>query len=128
MPTQSYWTLLFLFTTIGHHRRTEDYARLAPSVACGHNGAMRPNTRPPETVTASEIANWVYCAEAWGLGDGLKLPPSNQAARNAGTVHHARKATAERVAGGFIAAGRLLTAVTILALLAIAAYLAFTQR
>jgi hypothetical protein len=34
-----------------------------PSPRC-HNGAMRHDTRPPETVTAGEIASWVYCPEA----------------------------------------------------------------
>ena len=50
--------------------------------------------KPPETVTASEIANRVYCPESWCL-DALDLPSANQSARDAGTGHHARLATAE---------------------------------
>jgi hypothetical protein len=71
--------------------------------------------KPPETVTASEIANWVYCPEAWRL-DALGLPSANQKDRTAGTRHHAHKATAERVAGGSIALGRVLILVALLAL------------
>jgi hypothetical protein len=37
----------------------------------------------PETVTASEIANWVYCPESWRL-DALGHEPANQLARDAG--------------------------------------------
>jgi hypothetical protein len=76
---------------------------------------MRPHERPPETVTASEIANWVFCAEAWRL-DALGLPSGNQPELAAGTRHHAHKATAERVAGGSIALGRILIIVALLAL------------
>ena len=46
-----------------------------------HNGAMRHDR--PETVTASEIANWVYCPEAWRL-DALGLPSANQQERDGG--------------------------------------------
>ena len=81
-----------------------------------HNGIMRPDTRrPPETVTASEIANWVYCPESWRL-DNLGLPSANQQERDAGTRHHAHKAVAEQVAGGSIALGRILVILALLAL------------
>jgi hypothetical protein len=71
--------------------------------------------RPPETVTASEIANWVYCPEAWRL-DALGMPSGNQPERAAGTRHHAHKATAERIAGGSIAIGRILIVLALLGL------------
>jgi hypothetical protein len=64
-----------------------------------------------ELVSASEIASYVYCPEQWRLQYGLGLRPGNQAALAAGTRHHARKAVAERVAGGSIGLGRLLLAV-----------------
>ena len=34
----------------------------------------------PEMVTASEVASYVYCAEAWRLEHGLGLKPGNRAA------------------------------------------------
>ena len=76
---------------------------------------MRPHELPPVTVTASEIANWVYCPEAWRL-DALGLQTANQQERAAGTRHHAEKATAERTAGGAVAFGFGLIAMAVLAL------------
>jgi hypothetical protein len=70
--------------------------------------------RHPETVTASEIADYVYCGEAWRLA-ALGHESANRPSRDAGTVHHARKATAERAAGVSIAAGRILVVLAILA-------------
>jgi hypothetical protein len=59
-------------------------------------------------VTASEVASYVYCPEQFRLQYGLGLAAENQAALDAGTRHHERKAVAERMAGGALAAGRLL--------------------
>ncbi len=87
--------------------------RLRPPSLRRHNEAMR--TDRPETVTASEIASWVYCPEAWRL-DALGLPAANQQERTAGTRHHAEKATAERTAGGAIAFGFGLIAMAVLAI------------
>ena len=71
--------------------------------------------RNPETVTACEIADFVYCPEAWRLAQaGHKT--ANWAVQQAGTVHHARKATAERVVGGSITLGRILIVLALLAL------------
>lgn len=70
---------------------------------------------PPETVTASEIASFVFCPEAWRLAEIGHLS-ANQPERDRGTVHHADKATAERVAGGSIALGRILILFALLAL------------
>ena len=70
-----------------------------------------------ETVTASEIASWVYCPESFRLAS-IGHESTNQSARDAGTAHHAHKATAEVVAGGSIALGRILIIVAVLALLA----------
>ena len=44
---------------------------------------------------------------------GLGLPSENQAALNAGNRHHARKAIAERVAGGTTGVGRMLIAIVL---------------
>jgi hypothetical protein len=69
----------------------------------------------PETVTASEIADYVYCPEAWRLA-AVGAPSANQPEREAGTTHHARKAAAEVTAGRSIAIGRILIVVALLAL------------
>lgn len=87
---------------------------------------MRPNDRRSKTVTATEIAEFVYCPESWRLAQ-LGHDPANQSARDAGTVYHARKATAESVAAGSITIGRWLTAIAVIALLAFALYVALTQ-
>jgi hypothetical protein len=69
----------------------------------------------PETVTASEIADCVYCPEAWRLS-ATGAPPANRPERDAGTIHHARKAAAEVTAGRSIAIGRILILIAVLAL------------
>jgi hypothetical protein len=48
-----------------------------------------------ETVTASEIGDYVYCPEAWRLAQ-LGHESANHSVQRAGTSHHARKAAAER--------------------------------
>jgi len=63
-----------------------------------------------DLVTASEIAAFVYCREQWRLQE-LGLPAANQAALDAGTQYHERKAVAERVASGSIGLGLLLVAI-----------------
>jgi hypothetical protein len=68
-------------------------------------------------VTASEIASYVYCAEQWRLEHGLGLPAENRAALAAGTRHHEKNAAAERVAGGWLAIGRLLVLAALVILL-----------
>jgi hypothetical protein len=47
----------------------------------------------------------------------MGLPAENQAALDAGTRHHERKAVAERVAGGSIALGRILAVLAVIVLL-----------
>jgi hypothetical protein len=74
--------------------------------------------RNPDTVTASEIGDYVFCAETWRLAQ-LGHESANQPQRKGGTTHHAYKATAERVAGGSIALGRILVIIALLALAAL---------
>ena len=69
-----------------------------------------------QTVTASEIADFVFCPEAWRLAQ-TGHPSANRPRLDSGSIHHTRKATAERVAGGSIALGRILITVALLALL-----------
>jgi hypothetical protein len=68
-------------------------------------------------VSAAEVACFAYCPEQWRLEYGLSLPPKNRVARDAGRRHHARKAVAERVAGGSIVLGLALATVALLGLL-----------
>jgi hypothetical protein len=70
-----------------------------------------------DLVSATEIASFVYCAEAWRLEHGLGLEPGNRQARDAGDRLHAGKAAAERVAGGAVAVGRLLAVLAAVVLL-----------
>ena len=72
-----------------------------------------------DIVTASEIADYTFCPEAWRLAQ-VGHQSANQPARNQGTAHHARKANVERVAGVSIAFGRILIAVALLLLAALA--------
>ena len=69
------------------------------------------------TVTATEIANWVYCPESFRLA-ALGHRSANQAVRDHGTAHHRWKAIAERIAATIIALGRILIILALLALLA----------
>jgi hypothetical protein len=73
--------------------------------------------RPNDPITASEIASYAFCPEAWRLEYGLGLPAENQAVRDAGTRHHTRKAAVERVAGGALGLGRVLLVLAVMALL-----------
>jgi hypothetical protein len=77
----------------------------------------RRGRRSDDLITASEIACFAWCAEAWRLEYGLGLPAENQAEREAGTRHHARKAAAERVAGLSIHLGQVLVIAALLLLL-----------
>lgn len=73
--------------------------------------------RPDDLISASEIAAFAYCPEEYRLQYGLGLEPENQAALDAGTQHHARKAVAEWIAGVAITLGRILAALAAVALL-----------
>jgi hypothetical protein len=77
----------------------------------------RKRGRAEEMVTASEIAAFVFCPESWRLQYGVGLKPANQAALESGDRHHAGKAMAERVAGGFIGIGRLVAVLAVLVLI-----------
>lgn len=77
--------------------------------------------RDPELVTASEIASYAFCPEAWRLGEGLGLHPGNGTSRARGEVAHAKNAEADRRTEKASRAGLLLIA---LAALALAGYLA----
>jgi hypothetical protein len=82
-------------------------------------GVLRNFSMPknPDIVTATDIANHVFCAESQRLAD-LGVKSAKQPQQQAGTTHHTRKATVERVAGSSIALGRILIFVALLALVA----------
>jgi hypothetical protein len=78
---------------------------------------MNRNGRSPETVTASDIASFVYCPEQFRLERGLKLPPANQAVLAEGREFHTDLAEAyvvvessrwPRILGGVLIALALL--------------------
>ena len=71
----------------------------------------------PSLITATEIATFAYCPEQWRMEHGLRLQPSNQASRRAGTWHHSGKAIIERIAGGAITLGQILAVLAVMALL-----------
>jgi hypothetical protein len=56
--------------------------------------------------TASEIADSVFCSEAWRRVQ-LGSPSANLTVRETGTAQRVEKATAERVASSLMSASRL---------------------
>lgn len=74
--------------------------------------------RPGDLITAAELASFVYCPEQWRLEQALGLVPVNQMELAAGEVHHARKAVAERIAGGSINLGANIAGAALLVLAA----------
>jgi hypothetical protein len=58
----------------------------------------------PDIVTASEFADYVSCPEAWRLRE-IGITSANRTQLDSGVFHHARTATAERVAGSSITIG-----------------------
>ena len=68
-----------------------------------------------DIVTASEIAEFVFCPESWRLAR-TGHESANQLAREAGDAHHTQKATAEKLAGKSMTLGRVLILVALLVL------------
>jgi hypothetical protein len=52
------------------------------------------NPKANDVVSASEIASWAWCPEAWRL-EALGKEPQNEVERDRGTMFHARTAAAE---------------------------------
>jgi hypothetical protein len=109
--TQSQTQLALLCKVILSRARINREA-VAPSPTIRHNGDMK-----PDTVTASELADFVYCPESWRLAT-LGHQSANQSIQVAGTKHHRWQAIVERIAGGLVAVGRLMIALALLALAA----------
>jgi hypothetical protein len=69
-------------------------------------------------IDKAELRVWsvcFFCPEQWRFQYGLALTPANRKELAAGDRHHARKAVAERPASIFIALGRVLLVLAILA-------------
>lgn len=69
--------------------------------------------RDPDLVTASEIASWGWCPEAWRL-HALGHEPENRAAIERGERFHARTATYEGRSRSAITLGWWLFAAALL--------------
>lgn len=85
---------------------------ITPLATRCHNENMK---KLPEIITAAEIAEYIYCPEAFRL-KLLGHQPANQSSLAAGTSHHTRKAIAERAAAGFIAVGKWIILAALLGL------------
>jgi hypothetical protein len=70
---------------------------------------------PDDLVTASEIASWAWCPEAWRLST-LGHEPGNQAALQQGEAHHFEKALFEERSRSAVSLGRWLIALGVLLL------------
>jgi hypothetical protein len=70
-----------------------------------------------DDLVSAEIGDFVFCPEAWRLEYGMGLEPENRKSLAAGRRHHARKAVAERLAGGAVGLGWRLVVLAVLALL-----------
>jgi hypothetical protein len=75
--------------------------------------------RDPDIVSASDIASWVFCPEAWRL-EALGLEPGNEEALEAGERRHAETAAFEVQSGAALNVGRWLIALAVLILVALA--------
>lgn len=67
----------------------------------------------PDIVTASEVADWAWCPEAWRL-QALGNKPVNYTALRRGEVHHARKSAFESWSRAVIALGWWLVVAAVL--------------
>lgn len=75
------------------------------------------NPQPPEMITASELAEWVYSREEWRRRRlGLSAP--DQSRLDAGKALHERKEAAQRRGGLSVGLGRALIVLGVIALLA----------
>jgi hypothetical protein len=65
------------------------------------------NPKASDVVSASEIASWAWCPEAWRL-EALGEEPQNEEERARGTRFHARTAAAEKLSRRVARLGRWL--------------------
>jgi hypothetical protein len=80
----------------------------------------RQRTPDPDAVSASEIARWAWCPEAWRLDEILGHEPANRADKEKRRGHHEGRASFEARSRSNISLGPwLLAAAGLLALLAL---------
>jgi len=65
-------------------------------------------------ISATEIASYAYCPEAWRLEHGLNLESANQSARARGEVVHERWQRTERRSAWWLGAAVLCLVVSLL--------------
>jgi hypothetical protein len=78
---------------------------MASRLGRAYRVGMKPKT--DDVVSASEIASWEWCPEAWRL-EALGEEPQNEAERARGTTFHARTAAAATLSRRVARLGRLL--------------------
>ena len=64
-------------------------------------------------VSATEVASYGYCPEAWRLDQGLKLEPSNLSELQQGIARHDDWERAEKRSSGFVRAALWLFALAV---------------
>ena len=74
--------------------------------------------RNPDLVSASDIASYSYCPEAWRLGQGLGLAAGNEEQRLRGERVHVQTAAVERHSTAALRVGFVLLALGVVALVA----------
>jgi hypothetical protein len=62
----------------------------------------------PDLVSASEIASYAFCPEAWRLGSTLCLRPNNERELSRDEHFHEKTAVLERVTQGALRLGLVL--------------------
>ncbi len=53
-------------------------------------------------ISASEVASFAFCPEAWRLDHGLELTPGNQPAREKGVAQHREWQQVEQRSGSLV--------------------------
>ncbi len=67
----------------------------------------------PDVVSASEIASYWFCPEAWRLGSSLGLEPNNERGLNRGEKIHGKIAATERQSQAALRLGVALVALAL---------------
>jgi hypothetical protein len=83
------------------------------------------NYEDPDLVSASEIASYAFCPEAWRLGSGLDLRPNNEQELSRGERIHEKTAVLERRSQSAL---RLAFVLLVIGLLILVLYLLSVSR
>lgn len=88
---------------------------------------VRMKAKSNDVVSASEIASWAWCSEAWRL-QKLGEEPTNQEERARGDTFHARTSTTEVASRRVAVIGRWLLVLGLLAATICIAFIAVGDR